>query len=265
MNTDYSFLLDETLTAVRAAGEIILEHHRRPRRVRYKGRIDLVTETDLAVEDFLKRELTRICPEALFMGEESYTGGGLLEAGEGPVWIVDPVDGTTNFAHRLPFVAVSAALWQGGRSALGVVNAPILGECFWALRGKGAYLNGAPLRVSGQIELEKALVATGFPYSVARDLEPLTARFRRVLQAAQGVRRCGAAAIDLAYLADGRYDAFYENGLKAWDVAAGILLVEEAGGLVSRYDGGPFTPGDDEILASAGPKLHAAMRERLKI
>lgn len=263
MPEDFSALLAPALAVVRESGGIIAEHNNKPRNIRYKGRIDLVTETDLAVEEFLKRELGKLCPEASFMAEESYAGGGLEQAGDEPIWIIDPVDGTTNFAHKIPFVASSVALWQGGKTVLGIVNAPLLGECFWAARGQGAFCNGEAIQVSGQTELGKALVATGFPYTIAQDADKLTGMLNLVLKVAQGVRRCGAASIDLAYLASGRYDAFYENGLKAWDVAAGMLLIEEAGGLVSRYDGTGFTPGDDGIIACASPDLHAAVRRLL--
>lgn len=259
MSEDFSAMLGGVLEAVRASGAIIAEHNNKARNIRYKGRIDLVTETDLAVEEFLKERLSKIYPEAAFMAEESYEGC-MTPDGGAPVWIIDPVDGTTNFAHKIPFVGTSVALWSGGRSVLGVVNAPLLGELFWAARGHGAFCNGEPLKVSGRTDLEKSLVATGFPYTIARDADKITGMLNRVLKAAQGVRRCGAAAIDLVYLAAGRYDVFYESGLKAWDVAAGILLIEEAGGVISRYDGGVFAPGDDDILACAGPELHAAMR-----
>lgn len=262
---DYSALLQEVLAAARAAGEIIAEHHKKPRRIKHKGRIDLVTETDLTVEGFLKKRLEPLLPGASFMAEESYAGGPLNGPSSPPdeqaVWIIDPLDGTTNFAHQIPFVATSIGLWHKGRVELGVIGAPLLGEYFWAARGRGAFCNGAPIKVSGCVALREALVATGFPYTIADDAAKISAMLRRVLEAAQGVRRCGAAALDLAYMAAGRYDAFYENGLKPWDTAAGTLLVEEAGGLVSRYDGGPYTPGDDGVLCAASPALHRAMLE----
>lgn len=259
MPTNYSALLDDVLAAARAAGEIIAEHHKKPRRVKHKGRIDLLTETDLAVEEFLKNRLGPFLPGASFMAEESYTGGPLADLGDDAVWIIDPLDGTTNFAHQIPFVATSIGLWSRGRVELGVINAPLLGECFYATRGGGAFCNGAAIKVSGQDRLEDALVATGFPYSIAEDAAKITALLRPVLAAAQGVRRCGAAAVDLAFTAAGRFDAFYENGLKPWDTAAGMLLIEEAGGTISRYDGSPYTPGDDGILACSGAALHRAM------
>lgn len=259
MRAELPILLEQTLEAVKNAGRIITEHHQKPRNIRYKGRIDLVTETDVAVEEYLKVELSRIYPGSTFMAEESSTGAELGEA----TWIIDPVDGTTNFAHGLPFVASSVALWHGGRVVLGVVNAPLLNECFWATVGGGAFLNGQKLKVSSTTAMERALVATGFPYTVASEADTLTSKLNRVLKAAQGVRRYGAAAIDLAYLAAGRYDAFYENGLKAWDVAAGWILIEEAGGTLTHFDGGAYGPGDDEVLAASTLELHQSMQDIL--
>lgn len=252
-------ILAGALAVVKDAGKIIAEHHKKPRNIRYKGRIDLLTETDLAVEEFLKNGLHGLCSGATFMAEESCADAPLGEC----TWIIDPVDGTTNFVHGLPFVASSVALWMQGRIVLGIVNAPLLGECFWATLGGGACCNGTPIAVSNAREMEQALVATGFPYTIARDADALTVQLNKVLKSAQGMRRCGAAAIDLAFLAAGRFDVFYENGLKPWDVAAGKLLIEEAGGRVTRYDGSPYRLGDGEILASATPELHEAMQNIL--
>ncbi len=245
--------------AVTDAGRIILANWNKPSDVRRKGRIDLVTETDLAVEDALKESLSRILPGSTFLAEESATD---LNPGD-LCWIIDPVDGTTNFAHRVHFVGTSVALWCGGRSVLGVINAPVLGELFWAGLGLGAYLGDERIRVSGVDALEDALVATGFPYSVREDLDALMRDLSRVLAATQGLRRPGAAAIDLAYTAAGRFDAFYEVGLKPWDTAAGWLLVEEAGGTISQYDPDrSYHLGARSILASNG-LLHARMASLL--
>lgn len=260
MHQDIKNILSGALDIVGRSGSIIAGHNTKPRNIRYKGRIDLVTKTDLAVEEFLKTELGKLCPEASFMAEESSSGSELAEAGDKPLWIIDPVDGTTNFAHKIPFVATSVALWRNGKPILGIVNAPLLGECFWAGAGLGAFCNSEPINVSGQTDIERALVATGFPYTILQDADRLTAVMNRVLKAAQGMRRCGAAALDLAFMAAGRFDAFYENGLKLWDVAAGMLIISEAGGIVSRYDGSAYMPGDDGIMASASPELHEVMR-----
>jgi len=252
---DLTALAGDARQAVAASGGIILAHWGRPSDVTRKGRIDLVTQTDLAVEEALKESLSRILPEASFLAEESAES---LDPGS-LTWIIDPVDGTTNFAHRLPFVATSVALWHNGQSVLGFVNAPVMGEMFSAVRGGGAFLNGAPIGVSKVDVLEDSLVATGFPYTVREDIRGLMAHLENMLLHTQGVRRPGAASIDLAYTASGRFDAFYEIGLKPWDTAAGWLLVEEAGGRVTCFDQHePYHLRSRSILASNG-LLHPAV------
>jgi len=250
-----SSLLPKALQAVLQAGEIIKDHWDRPRDIRRKGRIDLVTQTDLAVERALIESLGSLTPEATFLAEESATD---LDPGR-LTWIIDPLDGTTNFAHHVPFVATSVALWSGGRAVMGIVNTPILGEAFWAVEGGGAFVNGKPMRVSEVDNLEDALVATGFPYSVREHIRPIMVDFEAMVMHTQGVRRPGAAAVDLAYVASGRFDAFYEMHLKPWDTAAGWLLVREAGGEVSAFDPQvAYTLRSPTILASNG-LLHQAV------
>ncbi|GFK94334.1 Inositol-1-monophosphatase [Fundidesulfovibrio magnetotacticus] len=251
---DLALLVGDALAAVADAGRIVLNNWDAPSDVRRKGRIDLVTETDLAVEEALKESLSRLLPGSTFLGEESAAS---LDPGE-LTWIVDPLDGTTNFAHRLPFVATSVALWMGGKSVLGIVHAPALGETFHAVAGGGAFLNASPLAVSAVDRLEDALVATGFPYTVREDIRELMDWLEKMLVHTQGVRRPGAASIDLAYVAAGRFDVFYEVGLKPWDTAAGWLLVEEAGGRVTAFDPAQaYHLRSRSVLASNGP-LHEA-------
>ncbi|KHK00452.1 inositol monophosphatase family protein [Desulfovibrio sp. TomC] len=248
-------LLDRTRAAVALAGERIRADFGMPRDVRRKGRIDLVTATDLAVEDMLKESLARLVPEAAFLAEETAAGTVL----SGLTWIIDPLDGTTNFAHGFPFVCTSVALYDGQTPLVGCVNAPMLGQCFTAGQGLGAYLNDAPIHVSATDSLEAALVATGFPYAIRENLDEIMADMRGVLDATQGFRRPGSAALDLAYVAAGGFEAFYEVALNPWDVAAGVLLVTEAGGRVGSYrPAGPYALGDFRILASNGV-LHEAM------
>ena len=255
---DLAQLLDGARAAVIEAGGRIRADFAAPADVRHKGRIDLVTATDLAVETLLKDRLGALVPEAAFLAEE--TAGQTRLAG--PTWIIDPLDGTTNFVHGFPFVCTSVAFFDGEEVVLGLVNAPILGQCFAAGRGLGASVNGVPLAVSTVTEPEAALVATGFPYAIRENLDEITADLRAVLGATQGIRRPGSAALDLAFVAAGRLDAFYEIGLHPWDVAAGWLLVTEAGGRVGRYrPDGPYRLWDFRILASNG-RLHGAM-ERL--
>ncbi len=220
------------------------------------GPTDLVTQADreaeAAVRDFL---LTRF-PEAGFLGEE---GGS--EGGKALRFIVDPLDGTVNYAHGFPFYGVSIALEAEGQIVLGVVMDTARGETFYALRGEGAYLDGRPIRVTERDELLGSLLATGFPYDVAKDPENLL-YFERALKRGLLVRRPGAAALDLAYVAAGRLEGFWEVKLNPWDVAAGWLLVEEAGGRVTDLQGGPYRLGHRYIVATNG-RIHQALLEVL--
>ena len=254
-------LLAHTARAVLEAGEIIREHDRLPRRIRHKASPkDLVTETDVAVENFLREHLGPLVPEAGFLGEEGSAGLGL----QGLAWVVDPVDGTTNFAHGVPFVATSVALCQDGAPLLGVVNLPLLGEIFTAGLGLGAWMNGEPIRVSDTATLLEALVATGFPYRIEEHQDAILRQLALAMPATQGVRRAGAAALDLAFVACGRYDGFFEFALNPWDTAAGVLLVQEAGGHVGRMtQDAPYRLGDPDILVS-NARLEPALRALLR-
>lgn len=251
-------ILEQVEPAVRESGAIILDNWSGAKSIRHKGRVDLVTETDLAVERDLTAKLGRILPEAGFLAEETASGGDLGES----TWIVDPLDGTTNFAHGLPFVAVSVALWQNGQVVLGVVHIPRTGETFTAVKGEGARLNSHPIEVSPAAELRNSLTATGFPYDIDTRAEEEVQRLKHVLVTTRGIRRMGAAAVDLAYTACGRFEAFFEAGLKPWDTAAGWLLVEEAGGRVTTFGNEPFHPFAGTVLASNG-RIHDALSEML--
>ena len=255
--------LQHTLEAakqiVAASGALVREHWDRPRRIHHKGPKDLVTETDLAVEALLRERLSALLPQSTFLGEEGSAKQGL----QGLVWVVDPVDGTTNFAHGVPFVATSVALCQDGAPVLGLVNLPILGELFTAATGCGAWLNDKPIQVSDTAVLVESLVATGFPYNIEPHLQTILRQLEAAMPATQGVRRPGAAALDLAYVACGRFDGFFEFALNPWDTAAGVLLITEAGGRVGRMSGtGPYRLGDADILASNG-HLHAQLQAML--
>ena len=246
---DLDTLLEATLDAAQLAGSIVQEASAHDRKISYKGRIDLVTETDVAVEEFLKEKLSKSLPQAGFLAEESASDMPLGDL----TWVIDPLDGTTNFAHGLPFVANSIGLWQEDRIVLGVVNLPLMGELFYALEGQGAFLNGKRIAVSTAKDLEHSLLATGFPYAIDDHLDEIMGHLKRLLPLTQGIRRPGAAAVDLAYVACGRYDGFYENALKPWDTAAGLLLVKEAGGRVTQYDQkNIYALGDPTILATNG-------------
>jgi myo-inositol-1(or 4)-monophosphatase len=201
--------------------------------VQMKGQSDFVTRIDKECESIIIDAILSRFPDHHIMAEE--TPGGVLE--EGFTWVIDPLDGTTNFIHGFPFVAVSIAVCLGKVAVAGVVLDPIRQELFSATRGGGATLNGRRLRVRNGVSLEQALVATGFPFRSKGVLEAYMKVFQSVFFNTSGIRRAGAAALDLAYLAAGRVDGFWEVGLKSWDVAAGSLLVEEAGGTVSDYWG----------------------------
>ncbi|OBQ55662.1 inositol monophosphatase family protein [Halodesulfovibrio spirochaetisodalis] len=250
-------LLPQVRAAVIESGELIREAWDKPRKVRYKGRIDLVTETDVAVEHDIKNRLAKILPEASFLAEESAADEPLNDL----TWVIDPIDGTTNFAHQVPFVCSSVGLWHKDRIVLGVINTPIMNECFYAAAGGGAWCNEKQISVTRNKQIEHSLVATGFPYTIAEDADEITDRLRRVLKESQGVRRLGAAALDLAYLAAGRFDAFYEKGLKPWDTAAGWLLVNEAGGWVTEYDAATDFSLYSPTLLATNTLLHAQMAQ----
>lgn len=242
------------------AGKLILDAWSEPKDVIYKGRIDLVTQTDVLVEGQLKETLNRILPEANFLSEETSAAGPL----EAQTWVVDPIDGTTNYVHGFPFVAISIALWEAGMPVFGLIYLPVMKELFYACAGQGAYLNDQRIHVSELKTLDKSLVATGFPYDIRQEIDTVMWSIKNVLLRAQGVRRAGAAAVDLAYTACGRLDGFYEIGLKPWDTAAGILLVAEAGGRVSCFDPDcAYELGAREMLASNG-HIHEELAQCLR-
>jgi myo-inositol-1(or 4)-monophosphatase len=236
------------------AGDLLLRAASDGVRVMGKGTgHELVTSADHASQDLLQSRLLNVRPDAAFVGEEGWDG----RLPEGPCWIVDPLDGTTNFAHGYPVWSVSIAFSEGGGVIeAGCIHDPVRRETFSAVRGGGALLNDRPVSVTTEQSLSSCLLATGFPYhrsldSAGADLGVLDYFLRRV----QGIRRGGSAAIDLAYVACGRIDGFWEEHLKPWDMAAGVLLVTEAGGEVSAYGGEPWTPGSGGIAAS-GPRVH---------
>lgn len=258
MTLDLPQSLNRAQEIARQAGESLREAYYQPRHISYKGSIDLVTQADEEAERLIVTALRESFPEHAILAEEGgETGDG---DGSGHIWVVDPLDGTTNFAHGFPVFAVSMALrGPDGQPLLGVVVDPLSGECFAASRGGGATLNGAPIHVTGEQELNRALLATGFPYDRHTAPDNNTAAFARFIRRAQGVRRAGAAALDLAYVACGRLDAFWEQSLHPWDVAAGILLVREAGGVVTNYVGGEEGLSEGTNVVASNGHLHEAM------
>jgi myo-inositol-1(or 4)-monophosphatase len=245
--------------AAREAGKILMAHLGKLRDVRYKSRRDPVSEADKASEACIAGIIKEAFPAHGFLAEENTAWGGRAD---GVRWIVDPLDGTVNFTHGYPSFCVSIALERGGEVVLGVVYDPVRREMFTALKGQGAHLNGRPISVSKTSRLIRSLLVTGFPYDIDKRPDEILGYFRKMSLAAQGVRRDGSAALDLCYLAMGRFDGYWELGLKPWDTAAGMLIVREAGGRVTNFTGTPFVPEMQEILATNG-RVHGEMTELL--
>lgn len=242
------------------AGKLLRQYWARGVKVEYKGEINLVTEADRASEALILSEVRRRFPDHRVVAEESAPQG--QGAGEF-CWFVDPLDGTTNFAHRLPYFSVSIGVRRGEKMIVAVVYDPVLQELFCAERGRGATCNGKPIHVSSQKRIEESLLATGFNYTIRQNNGGVFEHFRDFTMVSQGIRRVGSAALDLCYVACGRYEGFWEQALSPWDMAAGALLVTEAGGILTRYDGSPFDLYGPDVLASNG-FIHDSMIAVLK-
>ncbi|MFZ2631840.1 MAG: inositol monophosphatase family protein [Desulfosalsimonadaceae bacterium] len=229
--------------------------------VQKKGPTDLVTEADVESERMIIQTIRLQFPDHEFMAEES----GLSRTEPSPCqWIIDPLDGTTNFAHQIPLFCTSIAFSLNGEVLVGVVLNPVSGELFTAVRGKGAFLNDNPIHVSEEKNISGSLLATGFPYDVTQGIESTMDRLKNCLHAAQGIRRLGSAALDLCFVACGRFEGFWEENLKPWDTAAGFLIAEEAGARVTDFAGAPFTLDKREILAT-NCLIHQEMQLLLEI
>ncbi|MEE9443888.1 MAG: inositol monophosphatase family protein [candidate division Zixibacteria bacterium] len=244
-------------TAV-AAGDILLKGLKTKRRVHYKGRVDLVTQFDLKAEKYIVGKIGKAFPRHSILAEE----GGGSDNHSDYKWIIDPLDGTTNFAHGYPAFCVSIGLEVEGRMMLGAIYNPVLDELFYASKGKGAFLNRRRIHVSEERKLSHSLLATGFPYDIADTYIDNLDNFARMYKASRGIRRAGSAALDLCYLACGRFDGFWELKLHAWDTAAGIIIVSEAGGRITDLHGGQYSIYDNSILATNG-KIHNQMQKVL--
>ncbi|MEK9502418.1 inositol monophosphatase family protein [Gaopeijia maritima] len=217
---------------------------------RLKGRADFVSEVDEAAQRAILSLIRARHPDHLILAEEDDAPPALPDD-DTPLWVVDPLDGTTNFLHGHPMHAASVAVTVGGRPMAGAVVCAPTGERWWARRGGGAWRNDRRIRVADSVPMERTLIGTGFPFKAMHELDRFLAAVRNVLGGTSGIRRGGAAAIDLAYVADGRFDGFWEYGLSPWDVAAGILLIEEAGGVVERVEGGPVDLRPGSVIAGS--------------
>ena len=265
---DYSSILVAAISIAHEAGNLVGGLFGRTLKVAFKGEVDPVTEADTQAELLISSRLRETFPEHRIIGEE----GGLLvdtpktSAGTGvhsPTWLVDPLDGTNNFAHGFPHFAISIGLLDKGEPVVGVIHDPLRDETFAAAIGSGARLNGQPIQVSNAQNLEDAFLATGFPYDRRTAPDINVKRLGRLLRRCQGVRRAGAATLDLAYVACGRFDGFWELRLNPWDVAAGILIVREAGGRATDFAGTNDCLSGAEVAASNG-HFHAELLEEVR-
>lgn len=247
--------------AARRAGDLILRNlnRTRPQDISSKGWNEIVTEVDVRAEEDIKETIRRSYPDHAFLAEESGNSGD-----SDHVWIIDPLDGTTNFVHGFPVFAVSIALQVRGQLEVAVIYDPTRQEMFTAVRGGGAQLDGRRIRVSGTTQLKDTLIGTGFPYREnVKHMDAYLGMLKTVVENVSGVRRPGAAALDLAYVAAGRFDGFWELGLKPWDIAAGALLIQEAGGIISSVRGDSHFLETGNVIAGS-PKVHEALSRLLQ-
>lgn len=243
-----TLLLPEVAGTAMAAGRMLLRNVSRDRSVHFKGKINLVTEMDLKSETLIVARLRKLLPDASFLTEE----GSAVENDSPYKWVIDPLDGTTNYAHTFPIWCVSIALEWNGEIVLGCVYDPNRDELFTAVKGKPARMNGRLIRVSERRRLDQSLLATGFPYDIQTSSINNFDHFVSFATTARAVRRAGSAALDLCYLAMGRFDGFWELKLHPWDTAAGTLIVRQAGGKVTDFRGKPFSIYSEKLLASNG-------------
>jgi myo-inositol-1(or 4)-monophosphatase len=260
-SADKNALLDTAVRAAGLAGELILVNlgGLSPEDIGSKLAADFVTRVDRDSEEIIIRAIKDAFPDHSILSEESVKDAET----ERYRWIIDPLDGTTNYIHQYPVFAVSIAVQYGGETVMGVVLDPLRGELFHALKGHGAFLNRKPIGISAFTAPGSALVTTGFPFREKEMLDPYLLAFKRIFLRVSGIRRAGSAALDLAYLASGRCDGFFELGLKPWDIAAGALLIEEAGGVVTDFGGGGGYLKTGNIVAAV-PGLHEELLGEIK-
>ena len=248
MKPDYQKILNTALHAASIAGKYLKETFAQKPEIEYKGKIDLVTERDRKSQEMIYKIIKDEFPHHSVLGEENLN----IEKDKDLLWLIDPLDGTTNYAHSLPIFSVSLAFLEQGQTKVGVVYHPMLEEMFQAVEGSGAFLDKKKITVSKEADLRKSFLATGFPYDLRESQTNNLDHFSKFSHNAIAIRRCGSAAIDLSYTAAGRFDGFWELKLSPWDTAAALLFVKEAGGKVTDFSGNPFNPFMKECVASNG-------------
>ncbi len=254
--------LEIARSAAQRAGNILLEYYGKLDSVHKKGAVDLVTDADLASEKLIVSMIRDAFPDHGILAEEGDYAS--IKNTRSPYWVIDPLDGTTNFVHTLPLFAVSIAFVVADITRLGVVYNPAIGEEFVAVKDTGSYLNDSPIHVSSTTSLSEALLATGFPYTHDHIFHGSFDIFHELYKRCQGIRRLGAAAVDCCYVASGRFDAFYEAALKPWDICAGALICQEAGGQTSDWRGSNMPFDGSRVMLSNGTELHAELLELFK-
>ncbi|MEJ2220130.1 MAG: inositol monophosphatase family protein [Desulfobacterales bacterium] len=248
------------IKAIHRGARVLRNHFGRISQVSQKGAFDLVTEADTESEKQIIGTIRETFPDHAILAEESGVNNGTAEY----QWLIDPLDGTTNYVHQLPFFTISIALASGGNIELGLILNPMDGELYSAIAGRGAALNDTPIQVSSTASVSDSLLVTGFPYDFGGIVEPAMKRFSICQQASQGVRRLGSAALDLCYVACGRFDGFWEQNLKPWDKAAGAIIAAEAGAVITDFSNQPFSIDQKEILVTNG-RIHQEMLSLLQI
>ncbi len=246
---------------IKDAGEIVKDGYASGVKADKKSATELVTKYDKEVEKFLISKIAPIFSDYEIIGEESFKGGALPER----AIYIDPIDGTTNFVHKIPHLGISVGIWENKEPVFGAVYNPILNEFYSAVKGYGAECNGKKISVTAESELQNSIIATGFPYvkhEMGREYWWVVKSFKKLLPKIRDIRRLGAAAIDLCYLAEGKVNGFYEVNLQPWDVAAGILIVQEAGGEISNLKGGKYSL-EDKIIVASNSKIHKKLLENL--
>lgn len=249
---------------IKQAGEMLKEGYHAKKDITFKAKKDLVTKYDVGIENFLKEAFAKEFQDFSVIAEESDNTS--IEFNNSI--IIDPIDGTTNFVNKVPHVCISVGVYKDKKPYIGIVYNPILEELYEAKRGEGAFLNGQKLQVSKESDFQKALISTGFPYTSGThqaDLADVMKKIEHILPRCQDIRRLGSAAIDLCYVARGTYEGYYEMNLKAWDVAAGLLIVQEAGGKISAVDGGEYRLFEDKYIVATNGYIHNELIKNLSI